>query len=735
MHKVLRFENDIEVIAPDDGSAVRYSEEAVKRVEDFFSLLVFGQNEWAGQPFVLLPWERQAIRSFYGVQVQDEDGLWVRYRRYLYTELPKKNGKSELSAGLGLYHLLADGEMRPHVGVFAADKTNADIIYQAAKYMVEHTAMSQPEHAPLVWCRDSVREIRTRSGGILKVYSADADTKHGYSFSAIIFDELHAQPNRRLWDVLTAGSNAARRQQAVIVLTTAGDDTDRRSIGWEIHEKCRRILEWRSQVFRAAAAEQNLYFLSRATKSTKKCPSRDLCRADDAERLEPRGVPAADSFPCRGNVPGASISLREDDAGPCDSRRRREYGQAEAGSEGPQGPAEGGTAAGAAARAAGFIPASEYEINGAPTKLAGFVGTPPGGGVCAGAIHLPRSNLMQGAPAEIASSDFSGDDPQWCPIMYGIGVLTGDDPDKIAALDIWDEELWKKCNPGLGHNLRLRDFRAEARAARQSEAAERLFRWLRLNQWISTKDIGWLPLPLYDKTQWNLPGWENLKVTERRKAAREALRGKKCFGGLDLSTTTDLTAFVLIFPPQDGLEHWTALFWAWRPQDGAAEAEVRDHVTYRDWARADFLTLCPGDMVDFSMVEETITQAQADFDIRFLGVDPYLSRTLTPRLMERGINVVEIPQDMRNLSPAMKELERLLRSHEMLHEHNTCARWCFGNVRCAVDGNENIKPMKNRSTGRIDIAVAWIIAMATALLKMPSGPDINEHIGSEDWSL
>ena len=369
MHKVLRFENDIEVIAPDDGSAVRYSEEAVKRVEDFFSLLVFGQNEWAGQPFVLLPWERQAIRSFYGVQVQDEDGLWVRYRRYLYTELPKKNGKSELSAGLGLYHLLADGEMRPHVGVFAADKTNADIIYQAAKYMVEHTAMSQPEHAPLVWCRDSVREIRTRSGGILKVYSADADTKHGYSFSAIIFDELHAQPNRRLWDVLTAGSNAARRQQAVIVLTTAGDDPDRRSIGWEIHEKCRRILEWRSQVFHAAAAEQNLYFLSRATKSTKKCPSRDLCRADDAERLEPRGVPAADSFPCRGNVPGASISLREDDAGPCDSRQRREYGQADVGSVAPQGPAEGGTAAGAAARAGQFTCPSEYEIEGAPAKL------------------------------------------------------------------------------------------------------------------------------------------------------------------------------------------------------------------------------------------------------------------------------------------------------------------------------------------------------------------------------
>ena len=71
---------------------------------------------------------------------------------------------------------------------------------------------------------------------------------------------------------------------------------------------------------------------------------------------------------------------------------------------------------------------------------------------------------------------------------------------------------------------------------------------------------------------------------------------------------------------------------------------------------------------------------------------------------------------MPSMSPAMKELERLIRAHRMLHIHNTCARWCFGNVRCAVDGNENMKPAKNRSIGRIDIAVAWIIAMATAIV-------------------
>lgn len=382
--------------------------------------------------------------------------------------------------------------------------------------------------------------------------------------------------------MLTAGSDAARRQQAVIVLTTAGDDPDRKSIGWEIHEKCRRLLAWR------------------------------------------RGEPE-----------------RELDA----------------------------------------------------------------------------------------------DDPAWCPIMYGISVLTGDDPDKIAELDIYDEAVWYACNPGLGHNLKLRDFRREVRAARQSEAAERLFRWLRLNQWIATHAVGWLPLSLYDKTQWNREEWQGLKVTDRRQAVRDFLVGKKCFGGLDLSTTTDLTALTLLFPPQEGLDTWVTLFWAWRPEDGVVEAEQRDHVPYRDWARAEFLTLCPGDMVDFSMIEETVAWCAGVFDLDTLGVDPYLSRTLTQRLIDRGVNVVEIPQTIKELSPAMKELERLMRSREMLHEHNTTARWCFGNVRCHVDGNENLKPMKNRSVGRIDMTVAWIIAMATAMVREAAKPDLNTALERGDFTF
>lgn len=570
----------IRVPVPEDGAELRYSQEAVDRVERFFSLLVFGQNEWAGKPFTLLPWQRQFIREFFGVQVKDPDEIWVRYRRFGYEEIPKKNGKSEFAAGLGLYFLLGDGEQLPHVGLFATDKIQADIIYQCAKYMVEHTAMSEPKHKPLVYCRDSVREIRTRYGGLMKVYSDEVENKHGVSYSAILCDELHAWKGlagRKRWAVLTEGSDAARRQQAVLVMTTAGDDPDRTSIGWEVHEKCRKILAWR------------------------------------------RGEP---------ENPGDT------------------------------------------------------------------------------------------------------DSPDWLPIMYGVSVLTEDDPDKLADLDLQDEALWKQCNPSYGITLNPRKFRLAAREAMKSEAAERNFRWLRLNQWISVKDVGWLPVTLYDKTQIG-PS----KKAEREAWIRENLTGKVCYGGLDMSMTTDLTAFVLVFPPQPGLDTAVALFRAWRPRVTVLEAERRDHVPYQDWERAGFLTLSPGDMIDPQDMVDAVLEANELYDLQCVGVDQYLTQTVTPRLEEKKIQVIAIPQTMTGMSPAMKELEQLIRKHEMLHVHNTCARWCFGNVRCAVDGNENMKPMKNRSIGRIDILVAWIIAVATWIFMRNQPPDLAAALEQEEFSL
>ena len=98
MPEMLTLAPGIKVPTPDDGAELRYSQEAVDRVEKFFSMLVFGQNDWAGKPFELLPWERDLIRQFYGIEVKDDDGRWVRYRRFLYNEIPKKNGKSGTGA-------------------------------------------------------------------------------------------------------------------------------------------------------------------------------------------------------------------------------------------------------------------------------------------------------------------------------------------------------------------------------------------------------------------------------------------------------------------------------------------------------------------------------------------------------------------------------------------------------------------------------------------------------------
>lgn len=523
-------------------------------VINFIQLLKLASAGFEGQPFLLQPWQKELITRFYGEVDRDGEEVFRHYQ-YLYLEIPKKNGKTELTAGLGLYHLLADGEGNPQIYIVAADKENAGICYNAMKTMAEQEVWILKR----VKVVDSRREIRLRDGsGFVKVLSADAENKHGYNPSCVIFDELHAQPNRKLWDVMTFGAGSARKQPTWLVLTTAGDDPDRTSIGWEIHEKCRNILAARD-----------------------------------------------------------------------------------------------------------------------------------------------------------GTGDPGLDDPLWLPIMYGLP----DDPEELAKIDIYDESLWHRVNPSLGVTIPIRTLRNEARAAKQSESSERLFRWLRLNQWIAVKAVGWLPLPLYDRTQWHVPELETgLSGPVLRRAMREKLRGKKCYSGLDLSSTTDLSALVHVFPPQPGLQQWVVLFEGWRPRDTVLEMERKDHVPYRDWERAGYLHLCDGDMIDFTAIKETIKEASRRYRMQLLGVDPYLSREISGELRDSGLNVIEVRQNMAEMSPAMKEIEKLLRSGQMVHEHNTCARWCFGNVRCAVDGNENIKPMKNKSTGRIDITVAWIIAYAAYML-------------------
>ena len=569
-----------------------------------------------GKPFSLYQWQTDAITEFYGTLIQDEDtGETYRRYQYLFMELPKKNGKSEISAGLGIYHLVGDGELNAEVYICAADKENASIVFNASLFMIRSSPwLSKMEARGELKIKESSRQINyrkrcTRSDGssywktigILKVLSAEAYSKHGYKPSCVIFDELHAQPNRDLYDIMTFGSGSGRKQPVWIILTTAGDDPDRKTIGWEVHEKAVAV--------RDARQLQQI-----------------LSSGGDVRQV---------------------LSLR----------------------------------------------------------------------------HVADEDLAS-AQQDLLARDL----PNWLPVLYGLTALYGDDPEDLAKIDIYDERLWFMCNPSLGKHLSIRMLRDEAKAAKTSEANEKLFRWLRLNQWISVKAVSWLPLTLYDKLQWG-PS----KKAERTEWLQK-LDGKTCYGGVDLSSTTDLTAFVLFFPSQPGLEKAVWLPFIWRSSKDLDAAERNDHAPYRDWERAGFISLCEGDTIDYADVEQTISDCKSRYDLKIVGFDPYLSRTITQRL-QPIVTCLEIPQDMKNMSPAMKEIERGVLNHEILHVHNTCFRWTWGNTRIHVDGNENQKPMKNKSPGRIDPVVALITAVATYMVARNQPADLAQALDNPGFSL
>ena len=176
-----------------------FSEARAQRAISFFEHLKHTKGKFAGQPFALLPWERKIVWDVYGTL--KEDG--TRQYKYVYIEIPKKNGKSELGAGAALYHTFADGEISGEVYSCAADKKQAGIIYKVANEMIGWA----PALAKRAKINDSFQTIKDRKTGTsYVVLSAEAYTKHGLNLSACIFDELHAQPNRDLWDVMTFGA-------------------------------------------------------------------------------------------------------------------------------------------------------------------------------------------------------------------------------------------------------------------------------------------------------------------------------------------------------------------------------------------------------------------------------------------------------------------------------------------------------------------------------------------------
>lgn len=210
---------------------------AAERVRTFFAkFLRHSSGKWAGQPFDLLDWQwEDVIAPLYGWRQKDGTR---RYRR-AFIEIPKKNGKSTLCSGLSLYHLVADGERGAEVYCAAADRQQAAIVYNEAAAMVE-ASPALLHRLELV--KSQKRIVYFQAGSLFRALAADAGRNEGLKTSALIFDELHAQKNRALWDSLRWGG-AAREQPLMLAITTAG--YDRTSICYEQYLYAKGIIEGR----------------------------------------------------------------------------------------------------------------------------------------------------------------------------------------------------------------------------------------------------------------------------------------------------------------------------------------------------------------------------------------------------------------------------------------------------------------------------------------------------------
>ena len=282
------------------------------------------------------------------------------------------------------------------------------------------------------------------------------------------------------------------------------------------------------------------------------------------------------------------------------------------------------------------------------------------------------------------------DDPYFLPMVYELGEK-----------DDWqDESTWEKCNPNLGVSI-SRDFlKEEFGKAKQSPAFENTFRNLYLNQWVE-QAIRWLPMDTWDEAGGELPN----------------LDGEPCWAGLDLSATTDLTALALVFRLEDGKYAVISHFWI--PEETARAKELQDRVPYRQWASQGFVTLTPGNQVDYSFVTEHIRAVNQRYHLMEVAFDRWGSAPINQFLDSEGIPREAFGQGFASMSAPSKELEKLVLSRRLLHGGNPVLRRNAENVAIQRDAADNIKPVKDKSTGRIDGIVATIMGLARATSTQP----------------
>jgi phage terminase large subunit-like protein len=282
--------------------------------------------------------------------------------------------------------------------------------------------------------------------------------------------------------------------------------------------------------------------------------------------------------------------------------------------------------------------------------------------------------------------------------------------------EVMDRKAWKAANPALGTFRSLKDVEDFAKQANRLPAKENSFRWLFLNQRIEATS------PFLSRGEW-----------EANKAAPDVDRGMTCFAGLDLSSSRDLTAFVMVFPDYDGGYSVVPQFFM--PSDGIRDRAKEDKVPYDVWAKQGFITLIDGPVIVPAVVAQHVAEAAENFDLELLAYDRWRINDFTRELDNIGVQLPMQPygQGFKDMAPAVDKLERLVVDHKLKHGDNPVLNMCAANAVAERDPAGNRKLNKAKSIGRIDGLVA--LAMALGVEAMGEGLAAASPWDDPDFSL
>ena len=307
-------------------------------------------------------------------------------------------------------------------------------------------------------------------------------------------------------------------------------------------------------------------------------------------------------------------------------------------------------------------------------------------------VHQKALDLLQGRKA----------DPTFYPVVYS----APDDADWTSP------QVWMDANPSLGRTVDLEYYQARCNSAKENPAEEIQFRQFHLCQWTNTA-VRWMPM---DK--WDACGAD---------FSADDLLGRPCYAGLDLSSTSDLTALVLVFPPREEGEPYYILPFFWLPRETLQLRVRRDHVMYDVWEKEGFIHTTEGNVVHYGFIEDFIRKLGENYEIREIAYDRWNASMMVQALEDDGFTMVPFGQGFRDMSNPTKDLMRLVLEKSLRHNGHPVLRWNIDNVFVRTDPAGNLKIDKEKSTEKVDGAVALVMALDRAMKNQ--GESVYNHRG------